>query len=81
MGKVRVEECRKHFEVRVKKSVSLQPNHASNNLRIKYLNKKFVYGALRIEARAKDFEMAIHWLVDAGLAYRISRTELYISLK
>ena len=36
-------------------------------------NKKFVYGALRTGARAKDFEMAIQWLVDAGLAYRISR--------
>ena len=36
-------------------------------------NKKFIYGALRTGARAKDFEMAIQWLVDAGLAYRISR--------
>ena len=36
-------------------------------------NKKFVYGAVRTGARAKDFEMAIQWLVDAGLAYRISR--------
>lgn len=36
-------------------------------------NKKFVYGALRSGARAKDFEMAIQWLVDAGLTYRISR--------
>lgn len=36
-------------------------------------NKKFIYGAVREGARAKDFEMAIQWLVDAGLAYRISR--------
>lgn len=36
-------------------------------------NKKFVYGALRTGARAKDFEMAIQWLVDAGLVYRVSR--------
>lgn len=36
-------------------------------------NKKFIYGAVRSGARAKDFEMAIQWLVDAGLAYRISR--------
>lgn len=36
-------------------------------------NKKFVYGAVRTGARAKDFEMAIQWLVDAGLAFRISR--------
>lgn len=36
-------------------------------------NKKFIYGAVRSGARAKDFEMAIQWLVDAGLTYRISR--------
>lgn len=36
-------------------------------------NKKFVYGAVRSGARAKDFEMAIQWLVDAGLTLRISR--------
>lgn len=36
-------------------------------------NKKFVYGAVKAGARAKDFEMAIQWLVDAGLVYRVSR--------
>ncbi len=36
-------------------------------------NKKFVYGALRKGARAKDFEMAIQWLVDAGLVYKTNR--------
>lgn len=37
-------------------------------------NKKFIYGAVRKGARAKDFEVAIQWLVDAGLAYRVERT-------
>lgn len=36
-------------------------------------NKKFIYGALRHGARAKDFEMAIQWLVSAGLLYKVSR--------
>lgn len=36
-------------------------------------NKKFIYGALRKGARANDFEMAIQWLVDAGLLYKVSR--------
>lgn len=45
-------------------------------------NKKFVYGALRTGARAKDFEMAIQWLVDAGFVYRISRVrEIGMPLK
>ncbi len=36
-------------------------------------NKKFIYGALRKGARAADFELAIRWLVDAGLVYQVHR--------
>lgn len=36
-------------------------------------NKKFVYGAVKKGARAADFELAIQWLVDAGLAYKCFR--------
>ena len=36
-------------------------------------NKKFIYGALRKGARAHDFEMAIQWLIDAGLIYKVPR--------
>jgi len=42
-------------------------------------NKKFIYGSLRPGARAKDFELAIQWLADAGLVLkncRISKPEL-----
>ena len=45
-------------------------------------NKKFIYGAVKAGSRAKDFEMAIQWLVDAGLVYRISRVrDVAIPLK
>lgn len=36
-------------------------------------NKKFIYGAVKTGARAKEFEKAIQWLVDAGLAHKIHR--------
>lgn len=36
-------------------------------------NKKFIYGALKKGARANDFEMAIQWLLDAGLVYKVPR--------
>ena len=39
-------------------------------------NKKFVYGVMKEGARAKDFEMAIQWLVDSGIllkSHRISK--------
>lgn len=34
-------------------------------------NKKFIYGSMRKGARAKDFELAIEWLVNAGLVYKV----------
>lgn len=36
-------------------------------------NRKFIYGMLKKGARAKDFEMALTWLIDAGLIYKINR--------
>ena len=36
-------------------------------------NKKFLYGDIQKGARAKDFELAIEWLLDAGIIYKISR--------
>jgi len=36
-------------------------------------NKKFIYGHLRSGARSKDYEDAILWLVDCGLAIRVPR--------
>lgn len=36
-------------------------------------NKKFIYGAVRKGARASDFELAIQWLIDAGVVVRVSR--------
>ncbi len=36
-------------------------------------NSKFIYNVLRTGARAKDFEMAIEWLKDAGLIHKVTR--------
>ncbi len=36
-------------------------------------NKKFIYGAVKSGGRARDFERAIQWLVDAGLSHSIHR--------
>ena len=38
-------------------------------------NRKFIYGQIKKGARAKDFEMAINWLVDAGLILKVNRVE------
>ena len=36
-------------------------------------NKKFIYGAIKRGGRAKEFETAIQWLVDAGTVNRVNR--------
>ena len=38
-------------------------------------NKKFIYGFLKEGARAKNFELAVEWLRDAGLVYKVNRTK------
>lgn len=44
-------------------------------------SKKFIYGALRNGARANDFEIAIQWLISAGLIYKVPRcTKLALPL-
>ncbi len=36
-------------------------------------NKKFMYSGLREGARAKEFEIAIQWLLDCGLCHKVGR--------
>lgn len=38
-------------------------------------NKKFIYGMLKEGARAKEFEIALEWLQDAGVLYKVNRTK------
>ncbi len=45
-------------------------------------NKKFIYGSLKKGSRAKEFEDAIQWLIDAGLVHRVNRiTKFAMPLK
>lgn len=36
-------------------------------------NRKFIFGNIAKGARAKDFELALQWLSDCGLIYRVNR--------
>lgn len=38
-------------------------------------NKKFIYSKIRKGARVSDFELAIQWLVDAGIVYKVNRVK------
>lgn len=36
-------------------------------------NKKFIYGLIRQGARAREYEIALSWLIDCGLVYQVNR--------
>lgn len=36
-------------------------------------NKKFIYGAIRKGARAKEYELAMSWLIDCGLIHKVNK--------
>lgn len=36
-------------------------------------NRKFIYGIIKKGARAKDYEIAIAWLINCGLIHKVSR--------
>ena len=50
-----------------------------NNIpsQLKKENKKFIYGLIKKGARAREYETAINWLIDAGLIYKIHRVNDY----
>jgi hypothetical protein len=37
-------------------------------------NRKFIYSHIKAGARAKEFELAMAWLIDCGLIHRVNRT-------
>ena len=38
-------------------------------------NKKFIYKNVKVGGRAAEFEIAMQWLIDTGLVYKINKTE------
>lgn len=38
-------------------------------------NKKFIYGLMRQGARARDYEIALTWLMDSGLIHQVKRVK------
>lgn len=45
-------------------------------------NKKFFFGQIKKGARSSDYEIAIQWLIDCGLVYKVSRVnEPHMPLK
>ncbi len=62
-----VKHADKSTSTKIKQSWDVLPAQLSAE------NKKFIYGVIRKGARAKEFEKAILWLCEAGLAYQVKR--------
>jgi hypothetical protein len=38
-------------------------------------NKKFIYGLIKEGARAREYKLALSWLIDCGLVYQVNRVK------
>lgn len=38
-------------------------------------NRKFIYGLIRQGARAREYELAMNWLIDCGLIHKVNNTD------
>jgi len=61
----------KHAETKV--AMRIQQVFNSIPMHLAKENKKFIFSAVKKGARANDFEIAIQWLVDAGIAIKVQR--------
>ena len=61
----------KHTDSNTAERISMVWNSISSQLAKE--NKKFIYNAIKTGARAKDFEIALAWLRDSGLVYKVTR--------
>ena len=61
----------KHAEVSLVPRLNLVWN--SIPMQLAKENKKYIYGQVREGTRAKDFELAIQWLLDCGLIHKVHR--------
>lgn len=80
------EEVRKKQQILLDAYEQDFSKHAPNNVvpRIRQLwnniptqlakeNKKFIYGLVKEGARAREYELALSWLIDCGLVYQVNR--------
>ena len=63
----------KHAEISLVPRLNLVWN--SIPMQLAKENKKYIYGQVRKGARAKDFELAIQWLLDCSLIHKVHRIE------
>lgn len=68
-------DYKRDFSKHVPKEILPKVNIVWNSIpsQLSKENKKFIYSAIKKGGRAKEFEDAIQWLIDAGLVYKVLR--------
>lgn len=68
-------DYKRDFSKHVPKEILPKVNIVWNSIpsQLSKENKKFIYSAIKKGGRAKEFENAIQWLIDAGLLYKVLR--------
>ncbi|MBD5248314.1 MAG: ATP-binding protein [Barnesiella sp.] len=70
-----IEAYRKDISKHASKTESIRIGQVLSSLpsQLAKENKRFIYGVAKPGGRAADFELAIQWLIDAGLIYKVPR--------
>ncbi|MDE6394926.1 MAG: ATP-binding protein [Duncaniella sp.] len=72
-----IEAYRKDISKHASKQESIRIGQVFSSLpsQLAKENKRFVYGVAKPGGRAAEFELAIQWLIDAGLVYKVPRVK------
>lgn len=70
-----IESYRRDITKHATKSEAVRINQVLSSIpsQLTKENKKFIYGVIKAGARAAQYELAIQWLMDAGIVYKVPR--------
>jgi predicted AAA+ superfamily ATPase len=70
-------DYRSDFSKHTDETTALKIRQVFDSLPAQFAKKsdKFIYGVAKTGARAREYELAIEWLVDAGIVRRVARVE------
>lgn len=70
-----IESYRSDISKHATKSETIRINQVLDSIpsQLTKENKKFIYGVIKEGSRAVQYELAIQWLVDAGIVYKVPR--------
>lgn len=73
-----IESYRRDIVKHATKSEAMRINQVLDSIpsQLTKENKKFIYGVIKEGARAAQFELAIQWLIDAGIVYKVPRVSV-----